>query len=167
MSEQPEIFDDVSNPLDSVEDILAGQDWVFSRPRPDELSVQVSGKNGIYSITFLWQEEFSVLQFICEYDLKIPSERAQLAASILRRLNENLWLGHFDIPQCTGAPRFRHTSMFRGWTHTSGAEHVEDLVDIALAECDRCYGAFAFLCSSPAPDESSLSLMLCEEAGEA
>jgi len=39
-----EIFEDVSNPLDSVEEIFYANDWTFDRMTEDELSVQVSGK---------------------------------------------------------------------------------------------------------------------------
>ena len=162
----PEIFEDVSNPLDSVEDILISHDWIFNRPNPDELTVQVTGKGGSYRLTFIWQEEYSAMQFFCEYDLRIPTARQDLAGRALRRINERLWLGHFDVAD-TGAPCFRHTSLFRGWTHSSGAEHVEDLVDIALAECERHQNIFAMLSGALHLDNDVLTLMLADEAGEA
>ena len=162
-----EIFEDVSNPLDSIEDLLAGNDWVFNRPNPDELTVHVRGKHSVYHLTFLWQEDYSAMQFFCEFDLKIPEARAEMADRALNRINERLWLGHFDLPLETLTPRFRHTSLFRGWTQTSGAEHVEDLVDIALVECERHYNVFRTLSDSLYIDGKTLSLMLVEEAGEA
>lgn len=162
-----EIFEDVSNPLDSVEDFLSGNDWVFNRPNPDELTVRINGKHGLYALTFLWQEDYSAMQFICEFDLKIPEGRAEMADRALSRINERMWLGHFDLPPETMQPRFRHTSLFRGCTQTSGAEHVEDLVDIALVECERHYNVFRTLAESMYIDGRMLSLMLTEEAGEA
>lgn len=167
MSENQAIFEDVSNPLDSVEDILTGNDWIFNRPNPDELTVHVTGKLGAYNLTFVWQEEYSAMQFCCEYDLRIPSEREDMTSKALRGINERLWLGHFDLLSHNKAPCFRHTSLFRGWTHTSGAEHVEDLVDIALAECERNYNLFNMLASSLYLDGAMLDLILSEEAGEA
>lgn len=167
MNDHLEMFEDVSNPLDSIEEILNGNEWNFNRPHPDEITVQVSGKLGHYRLTFLWQEEYSAMQFFSEYDLTIPKERIEMAGPALRTINEKLWLGHFDIPADTGIPCFRHTSLFRGWTHTSGAEHVEDLVDIGLAECERYHNAFNMLSSSIKLTPEMMDFILSDGAGEA
>ena len=162
-----EFFEEVSNPLDSIEDVFHSHEWVFSRPHPDELSVQVSGKHGEYGLTFIWQEEFTAMQFVCQYDIEIPEARQDIANEALRLANDRLWLGHFDIPPGKPVPCFRHTSLFRGWTHSSGAEHIEDLVEIALAECERYHSIFSLL-SSPFPLEKDfLILALADQAGEA
>ncbi len=162
-----EIFEDVSNPLDSVEDILSSHDWVFERPNNDELSVAVAGRHGHYRMTFLWQEDYSAMQFFCEFDMTVPEARREAAARALQMVNARLWLGHFILQEENGVPCFRHTSMFRGQTQSSGAEHVEDLVDIAIAECDRYYGVFNMLACTVSVDDSLLSLALVESAGEA
>jgi hypothetical protein len=160
-------FEDVSNPLDSVEEFLSGNDWVFNRPNPEELTVTVTGRaNAIYRLTFLWQEEFSAMQFFCEYDIRIAKERQDMAGRALRTINERLWLGHFDVPE-TGMPCFRHTSLFRGMTQSSGAEHLEDLVEIALAECERHQNIFNMLASSLYLDADIMMLVLSDDAGQA
>ena len=64
MSEQEQMFEEISNPLDSVEDILAGQDWAFSRMNNDELMVDVSGKMGTYRMIFMWQDNSVRCSFI-------------------------------------------------------------------------------------------------------
>lgn len=167
MNDHLEMFEDVSNPLDSIEDILQGNEWNFSRPHPDEITVHVSGKSATYRLTFLWQEEYSAMQFFCEYDMNVPRERIERAGPALRTINEKLWLGHFDLPADTGVPCFRHTSLFRGWTNTSGAEHVEDLVDIGLAECERYYNAFSMMASATHLTDEMMSFILADGAGEA
>ncbi len=160
-------FEDVSNPLDSVEDIFSGQDWHFDRPHADELSIHISGKQGHYRLVFLWHEEHSAMQFFCEYDLEVPQERREATGRTILSINEKLWLGHFDLPEGMPSPCFRHTSLFRGWTHTSGAEHVEDLVEIALAVCETYHSVFNMLSSSLYLDDKLLKLALTDSAGEA
>ena len=160
-------FDDISNPLDSVEDILLGQDWSFDRPTEDELTVNVQGKMGSYDMRFEWQEDYSAMQFICTFDLCIPKERLAEAAMTASAINANLWLGHFDVRPDTGAPCFRHATLFRGVTGCSGAEHIEDLVDIALAECERYYMAFELLSRETKDAEDNMSLALLDSAGRA
>lgn len=161
------MFDEISNPLDSVEDILAGQNWAFSRMNHDELMVDVTGRLGTYRMIFMWQEEFSALQFYCHYDIVVPGCRQDLLAIAMNKVNAGLWLGHFDIPEDTGVPTFRHTSLFRGQTHSSGADHLQDLMEIALAECERYYPMFQIMSRDEDMDENQLSLALLDSAGEA
>lgn len=163
----PEIFEDISNPLDSIEDMLTGNEWAFNRLNDDELTVKVAGKQGEYQLTFIWQDEYSAMQFFCEYDFIVPQDRTVLTGSALRRINENLWLGHFDVSSRTQAPVFRHTSLFRGNTQSSGADHIEDLVDIALAECERYHNIFTMLAACRDLTEAHLTFALSDAAGEA
>ena len=161
------MFEEISNPLDSVEDILAGQEWAFSRMNPDELMVDVSGKLGTYRMVFLWQEEYSAMQFTCHYDVITPVDSRDMMALALARVNSGLWLGHFDIPSDTGVPCFRHTSLFRGQTQSSGADHLQDLMDIALAECERFYPMFQMLTHEDGMDPALLNLAVLDSAGQA
>lgn len=167
LSEQVDIFEDVSNPLDSVEDILYANDWIFERANEDELTVQISGKMGEYKLFFQWQEEYSAMQFCCQLDLDIHKDAMESASKTMTDINTNLWLGHFDFRQGTSIPCFRHTTLFRGQTQSSGAEHIEDLVDIALAECERFYPVFDIL-SRGAPNDNvqDMNLAMMQVAGE-
>jgi len=166
MSEQIDVFEDVSNPLDNVEEIMSSHDWVFDRMNEDELTVEISGKMGHYQMHFVWQEEYSAMQFRCECDMSFHENQLDLAAKALSAINSNLWLGHFDIREDNSAPCFRHTSLFRGMIYTSNAEHIEDLVDIALMECERFYPAFNLLATSQEQDIQKLTLALMETTGE-
>ncbi len=162
-----DIFSDVSNPLDSIEEVMAHHDWSFERPHDHELMVQISGRYGVYSMTFLWQEEHSAMQFFCEFDLQIPKERYDMTSRVIREMNENLWLGHFDVPDDSRVPYFRHTTLFRGMNHTSGTDHIADLIEVALAECEKNYNVFNMLSSSIFLNDSLLTLALADTDGEA
>lgn len=163
---EKEIFEDVSNPLDSVEEILYANDWTFDRMTEDELTVQVTGKMGEYKLFFHWQEEYSAMRFICQYDLDIKLSAMDEAAKTMTDINSKLWLGHFDFREGTEIPCFRHTTLFRGMTQTSGAEHMEDLVDIAISECERFFPVFDMLSRGASHDPAQLQLALMPAAGE-
>jgi hypothetical protein len=163
-----DIFEDVvGNPLDNLEDLLSCNDWAFNRLNDDELTVQVEGKKGCYSLTFIWQDAFSAMQFFCEFDKKIPSEKMDQACRILRKINENLWMGHFDILSRNNAPCYRHTSLFRGFTQSAGNEQIEDLIDIALAESERYHNVFTLLQGANDISDEQLLFVLSDNAGEA
>ena len=161
-----EIFEDVSNPLDSVEEILYANDWIFDRMTEDELTVQITGKMGEYKLFFHWQEQYSAMKFVCQYDLDVKRDAMDMAAKTMTSINSGLWLGHFDFREGTEIPCFRHTTLFRGQTQTSGADHIEDLVDIALAECERFYPVFDILSRGLPANDCDLSLALMTVAGE-
>ena len=153
-----DLYEDVSNPLDSIEEVMAGHDWSFQRPTPDELTVHVTGNFGQYCMTFIWHEPHSAMQFFCEFDM---------TSKIIRAINENLWLGHFDVPEDSNTPYFRHTTLFRGQTQTSGTDHVADLIEIALTECEKHYGTFHLLAESTHLTDDLLTLALADSEGQA
>src|SRR5690606_8877588 len=125
-------FDELSNPLDSVEDLLASHEWIFNRRNEDELSVQITGRHEtVYDMHFVWQEEYGAMQFTCKMaDIIVHENKRAAVSQAMRKINAGLWLGHFDFIDGEAVPRFRHTCLFRGMHGASGAEHIEDLVDI-------------------------------------
>jgi len=168
MSTQSDILSDESNPLDHVEEVLSQHNWVFNRMTDDELMVQVTGKCCQYRIFFLWQEDMGAMQFCCQYDLNIGRDKMKTAADVLMNINENLWMGHFDIPKETGTPSFRQTCLLRGVDRGPGtSEQIADLVDISMAQCERFYPVFQMLSNDNLPDDQNLSLALMETQGDA
>jgi len=161
-----DIFEEISNPLDSVEDILNSHDWVFNRTNSDELIVDVKGRCSCYRMMFIWQDEFSAMQFVCQYGFPVHEANACQLPVALMAMNSELWLGNFDIDHQTGFPVFRYNSLFRGMTQTSGAEHIEDLGEIAINECERFHSVFHLLSLSTPIDDASLRLALMSAAGE-
>lgn len=156
-----------SNPLDNVEEFLSINNWVFDRMTDDELIVQLQGKACTYRLFFIWQADMSALQFCCQYDLTVAPGNMDAAARALLKINENLWMGHFDIPQGNSMPSFRHTCLLRGVRGLSGIDHIEDLVDISLAQCERYYSVFDLLARGADAMDDDLSLALMDTSGRA
>ncbi len=157
--------DEMPHPLDSVEEVLNAHNWTFDRMNNDELVVQVAGKACGYRLFFIWQDELNAIQFCCQYDIKISDQNASKAAATLRSINEDLWMGHFDIPKSTNAPTFRYTSLLRGMSG-SNADAIDDLVSISLSQCERYYAAFHLLANNHVANDQNLSLALISTVGE-
>jgi hypothetical protein len=158
--------DPVGNPLDIVEQVIAANDWAFDRRSDSEIAAEAPGRWCDYGLYFSWSHEISVMHFSCAFDLKAPERRRRALYELLARANEKLWIGHFGMDQDDGMPVFRHSVLLRGATAAS-AESVEDMVDIAVTECERFFPAFQFvLWGGKSPDDALAAAML-ECVGEA
>lgn len=166
MSESFDLIEDEVNPLDSVEDVLMAHNWHFNRMNNDELTVQISGKSCKYRLYFVWQDDMSALQICCQFDMTIPPNNGASASAALRSMNENLWMGHFDIPADTNLPVFRYTSVFKGFSRSAMTESIQDIVDVALVQCERFQPVFQLLASANDIQDDGLSLALMETQGE-
>ncbi|MCC7427341.1 MAG: YbjN domain-containing protein [Alphaproteobacteria bacterium] len=154
------------NPLDIVEQIVAANEWAFDRRSDEEMAVEVPGKWCDYSLFFSWCGEISAMHFSCALDIKVPGNRRAAIYELLSVANEKLWLGHFGLWSEEQVPVFRHSMLLRG-ARGASVESLEDLVDIALTECERFYPAFQFvLWGGKAPHDALASAML-ECVGEA
>ena len=94
--------------------------------------------------------------------------RQDMSANIyplLAQLNERLWLGHFDLWTEESVPLFRHTLLVRGGPLTP--EHVEEVVDIAVSECERAYPAFQFVIWGGKTADEAITAAMFETVGEA
>ena len=155
-----------ANPLDIMEQIAAANDWAFDRRNDSEMAAEAPGKWCDYGLYFSWSHEISAMQFTCTFDLKVPERRRRALYELLALANEKLWIGHFGMDSDDGMPVFRHAVLLRGTTGAS-SESLEDMVDIAIAECERFFPAFQFvLWGGKSPSEALQAAML-ECAGEA
>lgn len=155
-----------SNPLDLVEQFVTANDWPFDRRSDDEMAVEVPGKWCDYSLYFAWREDVGAMHFTCAFDMKVqPAKRSSLY-ELLAMVNERLWLGHFGLWTDEGVPMFRHSALIRGATGAS-MEQIEDLVDIALSECERFYPAFQFVIWGGKSAADAVSAALLDTVGEA
>lgn len=165
--------EEVSNPIDGLEEIMMRNDWAFDRFKEDELSVQVTGKMGEYQMLFVWQEDYSAVQFSCSSDQQIHESNFDQARIIMTDINSELWLGHFDIKLQDGpssmervsSPCFRHTTLMRGMIESSGVELMEDLIDVALSECERYHMTFELLSKQDDKNAQQLSFAMMDVVG--
>jgi len=150
----------VTNPLDVMEQIVCGHDWAFDRRNESEMAAEAPGKWCDYGLYFSWSREIAAMNFTCTFDLRAPANRRKALYELIALANERLWIGHFSLDLETGTPVFRHSVLLRGATSLA-AESMEDMIDIAITECERFYPAFQFtLWSGKTPTEALEAAML-------
>ncbi len=154
------------NPLDLVEEMVSVNEWIFERTGVDELFAETAGQWCTYRMFFLWQEDLAALQFTVQFDMRVPDKRRAAVCELLAALNEKLWLGHLEVDGDEKTPMFRHTMLMRGAPGMS-VEQAEDLLDIALTECDRFYPAFQFCIWGGRSAADSLNSAILDTVAEA
>ena len=155
-----------ANPIDVVEEIVSSNDWTFDRAGDNELAVEVAGQWCNYRLYFSWRDDYHALHFSCAFDMRVPEIRLAPVHQLLALVNEKMWIGHFDLWSDDGLPMFRHAVLLRG-SEGASAEQLEDLVSVALNECDRFYPAFQFVIWSGKAPADAIAAAMISPAGEA
>ena len=156
----------LGNPLDLVEQVAIANEWPFHRQNDDELAAEISGHWCQYRMWFCWHPELGVMHLSCALEMKVPANKRAQIYALLAMANEKLWLGHFDLWSEENLPVFRHALMLRDGAGVS-SELLEDLVDIAVTECERFYPAFQFVIWGGKPATEALAAAMLETEGEA
>ena len=129
------------NPMDVVEDVIYQKKWNFSRADDDELVADIASKLCQYRLYFTWSEHVRAMSFTITFDLKFPQLKLFKAYELIGLINEKLWIGHFDITSKNGIPAFRHT-LISNTDNDFLHKKLEDIVDIAVYECEKYYPSF-------------------------
>lgn len=156
-----------NNPLDMIEEVVQARGWKFERGDNDYLTVEMPGQKFTYDICMEWQEEFSSLLFACSIPVEISTQHLESAARTLEQINQNLWLGHFDLSNQGKFPTFRHTFLLRMIPTGLAVDIVNDVFDLAIAECNRFATTFQLVQAGDVRLQDNISAAVFETVGEA
>ncbi|MGC1359380.1 MAG: YbjN domain-containing protein [Xanthobacteraceae bacterium] len=157
--------DHASNPLEVVEHLAAGNNWPFERAGEDEVAIIVTGRWTNYQISFTWMSEIEALHLACAFDMRIGELRLPEVLQLVSLINEQLWIGHFDIWQKNGVVMFRHALLLAG-VNASGRQ-CEAVLGAALDACERYFPAFQFVVWAGKSAREAMDSAMFETAGEA
>ena len=154
------------NPLDVVERVASGNDWSFERAGDDEITILVTGRWADYQLSYTWMDQIEALHLACAFDLKVPERRRNEVQTLISLINEQLWVGHFDLWPSDGIVMFRHALVLTGGVEASGRQ-CEALMSTALDSCERYFTAFQFVVWAGKSARESLDAAMFETSGEA
>jgi hypothetical protein len=155
-----------ANPVDTIERIAAINDWAFERSGDDEITVSVAGAWCDYHVSFSWMEDLEAIHLACAFDLKVTDARKQEVIRLLSLVNEQMWIGHFDLWGSEGVVMYRQTLLLSGGAEAN-SQQVESLLSTAIESCERYYQAFQFVVWAGKSAGEALDSVLFETAGEA
>src|ERR1700704_4846237 len=109
-----------NNPVDVVERLASMHDWSFDRAGDDEIAISVKGRWTDYHVSFTWMDDIEALHLACAFDLKVPEPRRSEVLALIAMVNEQLWVGHFDMWTKDGIVMFRHALLLAGGGEGAG-----------------------------------------------
>jgi hypothetical protein len=154
------------NPLDVVERLASVNDWSFERASDDEITILVAGKWTDYQVSYTWMVDIEALHLACAFDLKVPDRRRTEVQALISMINEQMWVGHFDMWVNEGIVMFRHALVLAGGVEASGKQ-CETLLGTALDACERHFTAFQFVVWAGKSAREALNAAMFETSGEA
>lgn len=157
---------DDAAPVEMLAQLFEARGWPCEFVNEEEISGEIQGSWATYQLRCIWRHEDKVLQIICLPDIRVPDAKRRQTFELLALVNEQLWLGHFDIWSNGGVLLYRHGLML-GDDGLLSLGQAQFAVESAVAECDRFYPAFQFVLWGDKNPADALSSALVDAAGEA
>lgn len=154
------------NPLDIAEMVMLDRDLAFDRSGDGDLLAESSGMWSNYRLWLSWQEDLGGLTISCAMDTKLPKQSLLKVYSLLAVVNERMWLGHFGIDSETSQVMFRHAMLLKEDSGIS-SEQIQDMLDIAIQECERFYPALQAVVWGGKDPREALDIALFDTVAEA
>jgi len=154
------------NPVDVVERMAATHNWSFARASEDEVTLVIGGQWADYQVSFTWMGDIEALHLACAFDLKVPSTRRNEVTELAAKVNEQLWIGHFDLWFNDGLVMFRHALVLTGGAAASGPQ-CESVLSAALDACEQYFQAFQFVVWAGKSAAEALEATMFQTSGEA
>ena len=164
--EQDYTVDDDAMPVEMLAAVFDARGWTYEIVSDDELTAEVQGSWAKYQLRGIWRSEDNVLQLLCIPDIRVAREKQVQASELLTMVNEQVWLGHFDIWSNGNVLLYRNGALL-GDDGLLSVSQAQALIETAIDECDRFYPAFQFVLWGDKSPRAALDSALVDAAGEA
>ena len=156
-------------PIAMLEAIFAAHGWPYERRGDEELGPQAPGSWAQVELRGVWRGDDRVLQFLALPDIRVASDKRAAIYETLGLINEQLWVGHFELWSSSGAVLFRHALLLdgEGGDAVLGQETAETLIDSAIDECERFFPVFQFVLWGDKSPKEAIEAALIDTRGEA
>ncbi len=153
-------------PVDMLASLFEARGWPYEFTGEGEISADIQGSWAKYQVRGIWGVHDHVLQLLCLPDIRVPDDKRAAMYEALALINEQVWLGHFDIWSNGGVLLYRHGLMLGDEGLLSLAQ-AQTAVEAAIEDCDRFYPVFQFILWGDKTPAEALASALVDAAGEA
>ncbi len=155
-------------PIDMLESWFAAHGWTHERIGDDEIVASAQGSWGVYELRGVWRGDDDVLQFMAFPDVKVPDHQHAVLYETIGLINEQLWLGHFELWTAGGTMLFRHAVLLDAADEPGlSLDQAETVIEAAVDEVDRFYPVFQFVLWGGKSPKEAIAAAMVETRGEA
>lgn len=155
-------------PIDMLENYFQAHGWTCERMGEDEIVATVQGSWTQYELRGVWRPDDRVLQFLAMPDIRVPSDKRIAVYETIGLINEQLWLGHFELWAASGLALYRNATLIEGEDESVlSLDQAETLIETAIDECERFYPVFQFVLWGGKSPGEAISAALIDTHGEA
>ena len=163
-----ELERDTSAPIEMLEHYFSAHGWAHERSGEEEIVANFQGSWAQYELRGVWRSEDQVLQFLAFPDIKVGPEKRSAIYEALSLINEQLWLGHFEMWSGSGLVVFRHSTILDAREDEGlSLEQAEAIAEAAVEECERFYPVFQFVLWGGKSPGEAIAAALIDTHGEA
>lgn len=163
-----ELERETSAPIDMLEHYFSAHGWAYERSGDEEIVATFQGSWAQYELRAIWRDDDNVLQFLALPDIRVASDKRIATYETIGLINEQLWLGHFELWASSGLVLFRHAALLEGEEGgTLTLQQAETLVEASIEECERFYPVFQFVLWADKTPAEAIAAALIETQGEA
>lgn len=149
-----------------IEGVLDHAEWAFERETEDTLHCVGQTRWGEMSALFTIRDDPGMLHFTMTLDVKPTAARRQELCDLLARINERLWIGHFDFWREENVLMFRHAITLVDRRSPTGGE-IDAILSAAVDALERFTPAMNFVIWAGKPAEEALEAAMIDVVGEA
>ena len=160
-----EALDDTA-PVEMLAQLFEARGWACEALATNELAGEAPGSWATYQVKAIYRPEDRVLQLLCLPEIRIGEAKRATVDELVGLINEQVWLGHFECWSQGNVLVFRHALML-GEDGSLPLQQAQDVVEAAVAECDRFYPAFQFALWGDKAPRAALDAAMVDAAGEA
>ena len=155
-----------ADPLEVVEHVASTNGWSFERAGEDEITILVTGKWTDYQVSYTWMFDIEALHLACAFDIKVAERRRAEVQQLIAQMNEQMWIGHFDLWPNDGLVMFRHALVLTGGVEATD-EQCKSVLGTAVDTCERYFPAFQFVLWAGKSAREAMDAAMFETSGEA
>ena len=170
LDDQSAAEDEASGPIDTLALYFDAHGWTTERLGEEEIVATAQGSWTQYELRAVWREDDHVLQFLALPDIRVPADKRAAMYETLGLINEQLWIGHFEMWASSGILLFRHAALIGTGDDDEPVltlDAAETLVEAAIDECERFYPVFQFVLWGGKSPKDALAAALIDTQGEA
>lgn len=156
----------IIHPIDVVEHLAKSFEWDFDRINEDEMNIPIVGEWCKYNLTVHWNSQIDGLHMGIAFDFRPPKDRVDELEKLLRLINEQLWMGHFEYWGNSDILMFRYGTLLADGKGFSDRQcHM--IINHSIETCEQYYAAFQFTLWANKPAEQALMACLLDITGSA